>query len=64
MRVVAAAGEEAPRDELVHACFVVGEGVRGDVVDRVDGRVCLVVVAALTGLAEGAVEEAGRISEW
>ena len=56
--VFGAAGEEAAGDEFVDAALVVVlESGGGNVVDWVDWRMGLVVVAAGSGLAEFVVEE-------
>ena len=60
--VVGAATEEAADDELVHAALVVREGGWDSVVNRVDWRVGLVIIATCSRGIEGAVEEAGDIS--
>jgi len=58
-RILRAAAEEAPHDELVHGLLLAGEVV--DVRRRVDRRVRLVVLLAVARTLEAVVvEEAAR----
>ena len=60
--VLATTAKKSSRDEFINASFVGSQRVGRNIIDRVDWRMSLIIVAACARLAKGSIKKASKVS--